>query len=101
MCDNLKYKNKYEKYKNKYLILKQNGGLIERNPILNKIISIGFEFETADISSFVESEESNIYLPITRNKHFVDINEYLKIAGDENQQIGSVIFELNNMIGMS
>ena len=52
------YKEKYLKYKSKYLNLKNTkknnkiGGLIKENIELEKILSIGFEFETGSYTKF-------------------------------------------------
>ena len=54
-------RQKYLKYKKKYFQLKnQYGGLIERNPILEKIMSIGFEFETQQMSPFIKSNRNEL-----------------------------------------
>lgn len=66
------YYEKYLKYKNKYYLLKNKlelnnkleikdnidikfGGLVDKNIVLSKIKSIGFEFETNKMSPFVKT----------------------------------------------
>ena len=77
------YKNKYLKYKRKYINYKSLiGGKIEANNILKKIKSIGFEFETNQMSFFNVYDEKNLtnsdINPTTHelfDKQIFDIND--------------------------
>ena len=69
------YENKYLKYKNKYLKLQQNliGGLIAKYKSLQHIVSIGFEFETNNLSPLLYSLDIHDIHDI---EHLIPLDKY-------------------------
>ena len=88
------YYYKYLKYKNKYInnnLKIKYGGYIHKNDILNKIISIGFEFETPSIVTI--KKENNIP---SFKKIIYNINK--NIINDYDFQITNDVISYNNSI---
>ena len=85
------FKNKFLKYKYKNKILENKiGGMITENDVLLKIISIGFEFETKDLSPLKRiNDELHVKITDEQNRNYMINNDI------DNQ----ITFEVTNDYG--
>jgi len=76
--EKLKYINLKEKEKEKLKYFNLNGGLIEQNNILEKILSIGFEFESPNLFGLLKHKTSKQVRNL--NKTTRDIEKSIQIS---------------------